>query len=106
MAAELKTGRGVYRLTLAAPLESSSGEIILTLALERADGVERVVFRCRVAQALAAPSLAAEPDRLLERIARWAEREFEQTREAALKSIRTQQKLLEIVFDREQPGPF
>jgi len=43
---------------------------------------------------------------LIERIAPWLEREFEQTREAALKSIRTERHLLEISFDPTNPGPF
>ena len=34
------------------------------------------------------------------------DREFEQTREAALKSIRTERKLLEISFDAANRGPF
>ena len=36
------------------------------------------------------------PEKLIERITPWIEREFEQTREAALKSIRTERKLFEI----------
>lgn len=76
---------------------------MLTLALERADGIERVVFRCRIEASLAG---AATPDALVERLRPWAEREFEMTREAALKSIRSERKLHEIVFDSANRGPF
>jgi hypothetical protein len=40
------------------------------------------------------------------RLAPWFEREFEQTREAALKSLRSERKPLVVRFDREPPGPF
>lgn len=87
-----------------APLEEGPGEIALTAALERADGVERVVLRFRVVRDQLDPPPATEP--FLARLGPWIEREFEQTREAALKSIRTERKLLEIVFDHARPGPF
>jgi hypothetical protein len=60
--------------------------------------------RCRIATTLLGP--ADSPEKLIERITPWLEREFEQTREAALKSIRTERKLLEISFDTTNPGPF
>jgi hypothetical protein len=77
---------------------------VLTLSLERADGIEKVALRCRIATALLSSS--DSPEKLIERIAPWLEREFEQTREAALKSIRTEHKLHEISFDAAHPGPF
>ncbi len=43
---------------------------------------------------------------MLLRVTRWFEREFEQTREAALKSLRTERKPLMVRFDRDHPGPF
>ena len=46
------------------------------------------------------------PKNFIDRITPWLEREFEQTREAALKSIRTERKLLEISFDAANRGPF
>lgn len=104
MATQLRTSRGLYRIVAVAPFEAGPGDLVLTAALERADGIERVVLRFRVRRDLLDPQPAAE--QLLERLGRWIEREFEQTREAALKSIRTDRKLLEIVFDRERPGPF
>ncbi len=77
---------------------------MLTLSLERADGIEKVSLRFRIANALIGE--ADSPEKLIERITPWLEREFEQTREAALKSIRTERKLLEISFDTSHRGPF
>ncbi len=88
----------------ARPIERSADAVVLTLSLERADGIEKVALRFRIATALLDPADSSE--KLIERITPWLEREFEQTREAALKSIRTEHKLLEIVFDNEHPGPF
>ncbi len=91
-------------MSLAGAAEKAAGWVIFTLSLEHADGIERVAFRCRVAEALLAPGEA--PDAIPERIVSWVEREFEQTREAALKSIRSERKLFEVVFDRDHRGPF
>jgi hypothetical protein len=99
----LKTARGNYAITIARPLEPSEDAVVLTLSLERADGIEKVALRCRIATALIG---ADSPEKLIEIIAPWLEREFEQTREAALKSIRAERRLLEITFDRTHPGPF
>jgi len=100
---EITTGRGPYRIIEAAPAEVGAEALVLTLALERIDGIERVVFRCRIGNALAA---AATPADLIARLRSWVEREFEMTREAALKSIRTERKLHEVVFDEADRGPF
>jgi len=78
--------------------------MVLTLSLERADGIEKVALRFCIATNLIGAVDSTE--KLIERIAPWLEREFEQTREAALKSIRTERKLLEISFDATHPGPF
>ena len=106
MASELRTGRGVYRLAIAAPPEIDANEIVLTLALERADGIERVAFRCRINRALIDSASAPDSDAIAVRLAPWIEREFESTREAALKSIRSERRLHEIVFDTNNRGPF
>jgi hypothetical protein len=98
MAVDLKTARGVYHLGLAAVPETSGNDLILTLALARADGIERVVFRCRIGGALGDNVQPPATDRLIEQIAPSIEREFEIIREAALKSIRSERKLLEIAF--------
>jgi hypothetical protein len=102
----LKTGRGIYAIASARPAERDADAVVLTLALERADGIEKVALRCCIATALLRSSDSDSPEILIERIAPWLEREFEQTREAALKSIRTEHKLHEISFDTEHPGPF
>ena len=99
MGVELKTARGVYHLRLAAPAETAEGTVILPLALERADGIERVVFRCRIEGAAMAESPPpAWADGLIERIASPIQRDFETIREAALKSIRSERKLLEMTL--------
>ena len=77
---------------------------MLTLSLERADGIEKVALQFRIATNLIGAT--DPPEKLIDRIAPWLEREFEQTREAALKSIRTERRLLEISFDATHPGPF
>jgi hypothetical protein len=100
----LKTGRGIYAIVNARPIERTADSLVLTLSLERADGIEKVAFTLRIATSLI--SADDSPEKLIERIAPWLEREFEQTREAALKSIRTERKLLEISFDAVRPGPF
>ena len=101
----LKTGRGVYAVESAAPPERSSDAVVLTLSIARADGIEKVAFRCRIATVML-QSADDSPDKLIERLAPWLEREFEQTREAALKTMRTEHRLLEISFDSSHPGPF
>jgi hypothetical protein len=103
MPTTIKTARGIYTIIDARAIERDAAAIVLTLSLERADGIEKVALRCRIANAVG--SFEA-PEKLIERLGPWLEREFEQTREAALKSIRTERKLLEIVFDAERPGPF
>jgi hypothetical protein len=103
LAIEIRTGRGPYRLIEAAAVVSEAGAIVLTLALERADGIESVVFRCRIDAALAGTDT---PEDLMARLQPWIEREFEIVREAALKSIRSERKLHEIVFESTNRGPF
>ena len=100
----LNTARGIYAIAIARPLERSEDAVVLTISLERADGIEKVALRVRIATALIGDADSSE--KLIDRIAAWLEREFEQTREAALKSIRTERKLLEISFDAAHPGPF
>lgn len=104
MPTTLKTARGIYAIASARPPERTADAVVLTLSLERADGIEKVALRFRIATALL--GAADSPEKLIERIAPWLEREFEQTREAALKSIRTERRLLEISFDAAHPGPF
>jgi hypothetical protein len=104
VALELNTARGKYRLELAGAPEQAHDALVMTLALERADGIEKVVLRCRIASSLLAD--AREPDAILVSLKPWLEREFEMTREYALKSIRSERKLLELSFDESNRGPF
>jgi hypothetical protein len=101
MAINLNTGRGVYHLEMAAACDTVGTDLILPLALVRADGIERVTFRCRVEGALTDNARSASIDNLIERLAPSIEREFEIIREAALKSIRGERKLLEITFSAD-----
>jgi hypothetical protein len=104
---QLNTGRGPYRLSLAAAPSVTPDGVTLTLSYERIDGLERVGFLCTIANDLAVGADESEAgEKLLERLAPWFAREFEQTREAALKSVRSERKPLAIRFDRENPGPF
>ena len=104
MPTRIKTARGIYSITNARPVERDADSVVLTLSLERSDGIENVALRCRISTEL--PRFSDVPENLIERLATWLEREFEQTREAALKSIRTERKLLETSFDSAHPGPF
>jgi hypothetical protein len=106
MSIKIETGRGTYLLKSAAPFERSENSIVLTLSFERADGIEKVAFRCRIATAIMPAGDLDAPDKLIERLAPWIKREFEMTREAALKTIRSERRLLEINFDSTTRGPF
>ena len=98
MSVNLKTARGLYHLVLAATAEKVDADVVLPLALVRADGIERVVFRCRIEGELKGYTTVSSIDAVIERIAPSIEREFEAVREAALKSIRSEGKLLEIAL--------
>jgi hypothetical protein len=102
----MNTGRGRYWLSLAAPPAMAADEITLTLNFERADGLERVGFICTIARAIAGPAAETEASAMLARLTPWFEREFEHTREAALKSLRSDRRPLTVRFDRDRPGPF
>jgi hypothetical protein len=102
----LKTGRGLYAIVNARPPERSADAVVLTLSLERADGIEKVVLGCRIANGLLRSADSDSSEKLIERLAPWLAREFEQTREAALKAIRTERRLHEISFDVANRGPF
>jgi hypothetical protein len=104
MAVEIVTGRGVYRLSAAGPIEDTDAETVLALAMERADGIERVVILCRIARGLIKE--AAESEILIARVGGWLERDFEATRESALKAIRSERRLYEVRFDETNRGPF
>lgn len=102
MPTTIRTARGIYTIINARPVERDASSVVLTLSLERADGIEKVALRCRIADAIGSSDA---PEKLIELLAPWLEREFEQTREAALKSIRTERRLLELTFERSNSDP-
>jgi hypothetical protein len=106
LASAIRTGRGVYLLDLVGDVEMAADAFILPLKLEHQGGIERIVFRCRIARALLDGHLPEQPAVLVERLAPWIEREFEQVREQALKSIRSDKRLFELGIDQGRPGPF
>jgi len=106
LASAIQTGRGVYLLDLVGGAEMTADAVILPLKLEHQGGIERIVFRCRIARGLLDARLAEQPAVFVERLASWIEREFEQLREQALKSIRSGQRLFELGIDQGRPGPF
>lgn len=82
--------------------------MIVTVSLERADGIEKVALKFRIADGLIRSGELEQDVQMnpVEKLASWIEREFEVTREAALKTIRTERRLLEISFDTAARGPF
>lgn len=102
MAVEIRSGRGIYTISLVSAPERVDGKIRLTAAFERADGVERfgLLFIFPSAIIAGAPS-QADAASLIEKIRPRIEADFEQIREAALKSIRTDKRLHEISIDSE-----
>jgi hypothetical protein len=88
----IQTPRGAYLLTVVGEPERSDSSVAVTLSVERADGFERFGLRC----AARAPRDSHPAGAIVERLSRLIERNFEQVREAALKSIRTEGKLLQI----------
>jgi hypothetical protein len=102
MAVEIRSGRGIYAISLLSAPERVDGKIRLTAAFERADGVERFGLRFVFAEAVVAgASYLDDTASLIERIRPQIEANFEQIREAALKSIRTDKRLHEIPIDSE-----
>jgi|SRR5580704_12709710 hypothetical protein len=102
----INTARGIYRLTVGEQSAIADGSWVLTLAAEHQGGLEKFAFRCRIAQSLLQRSSAAELPAACGRVANWLQGQFEQVREAALKSIRSERRLAEFDFDEAHPGPF
>jgi hypothetical protein len=100
---ELKTARGPYRLSLATAPETLPDATLLTVSIERLDGIEKVALQYRVSSSVVGNF---DIEEILRRLASWIERDFEMTRENALKSIRSERKLLVISFDESNRGPF
>lgn len=93
-------------MTLAREPERSSDALVLTLSLERRDGIEKVALRCRIASELLGGVTTQDVNPVLARLVPWIERDFEMTRELALKTIRSERKLVEVAFDESNRGPF
>lgn len=107
MGIEFNTGRGRYRLGAAGALEKLPDAVSITLVLERSDGIEKVAFKCTVSSNLLDREVeAVDAVWLTDQLALWIEREFEMTRELALKSIRTERSLMTLTFDESNRGPF
>ena len=102
----LNTARGAYRLSLVEQTAAGVGPWMLTLSAEHAGGLEKFAFRCHIAPELLEEAAIADPTVACARLAGWLEKQFEQIREAALKSIRSERRLAEIEFDEACPGPF
>jgi hypothetical protein len=102
----LNTARGPYCLTVAEQSAPADGSWILTLAAEHQGGLEKFAFRCRIAQPLLQGTSAADSLAACARLAVWLQGQFEQIRETALKSIRSERRLAEFEFDETRPGPF
>jgi hypothetical protein len=109
----LETGRGPYLLKLAGAPELSAERLVLPVVLEHRGGLERFGLICRMARSSPCiikdnsfEEMGADKPRdereLLRRLAARFGPHFEQLREAALKSIRSQQKLLEIDLDLDE----
>lgn len=103
MALTIQTVRGPYLLKLIGEPQPGACGLTLTLSLAHRGGMERFAFQCRIARA---PAGAAPRAELLDRLARWLAGEFEQAREAAIKSIRAEGRLHQFTFDPERAGPF
>lgn len=102
----LNTARGIYRLTIAEESVPADGWWILTLAAEHQGGLEKFAFRCRIAEPLLQRTSVTDSPAACSRLAVWLQGQFEQVREGALKSIRSERRLAEFKFDETQPGPF
>ena len=101
---QLKTSRGIHDLALAREPEISGNAMLLTLAMERRDGIEKIAFQCRIASDLVGED--RDPGTIVRRLVPFLEHEFEMTREHALKSIRGEGKLFTLIFDESNRGPF
>jgi hypothetical protein len=101
-----QTPRGTYRLNLIDEAQVGVGPWSMTLSVEHAGGLEKFAFQCHIAAELVERSGVADCDEACARLAPWLERQFEAVREAALKTIRSERRLVEIEFDHANPGPF
>jgi len=101
----LSTARGAYRLTIA-QVAAAPDSFLVTLSLQHQGGLEKFALIYCLARALAPVTSSGELDqaRFAQRLGPWLEPQFENVREAALKSIRTEHRLLEVAL--QAGGPF
>src|ERR1700758_1772614 len=93
----LNTGRGSYRLRVVEQTASmGAGPLGLTLGAEYSGGLENFAFRCHIAAGLLEREATADGAAACARMAGWLETQFETVREAALKSIRSEHRLVEV----------
>jgi len=102
----LNTPRGTYRLSVVEQSTTDAGAWRLTLVVEHASGLEKLAFRCHIGVELMQRTPAGDVASICARLAPWLEGQFEQVREAALRSIRSEGRLAEVEFDSARPGPF
>jgi len=105
---DIRTPRGVYRIgtigTNPGTPERIDNAQVITVSLDRADGIERFAFRCSIADELIAGRPSAEV--ALSDLADWITGNFENVRESALRSLRNEHRVWEVRFDWANPGPF
>jgi hypothetical protein len=101
----INTARGVYQLRLGSELEETKETLAFTVVLERADGIEQVALRCLIPAAQLSDEERANPEKIETRLENWLQTGFEQIREAALRSIRSERRLWEVRFV-DAPGPW
>ncbi len=99
------TARGVYLLRLASEPERAGDDVGLTIALERADGIEKVALRCLIPCGCLSDEERGDSAKIEARLEEWLASGFEQIREAALRSIRSERRLWEARFV-DSPGPW
>lgn len=100
----INTARGVYLLRLGSELEETRETVAFTVVLERVDGIEQVALRCLIPTGQLSDDERANPEKIETRLENWLQSGFEQIREAALKSIRSERRLWEARF-LDAPGP-
>ncbi|HTW87817.1 MAG TPA: hypothetical protein VMD75_07410 [Candidatus Binataceae bacterium] len=101
----INTARGAYFLRVGSELEETKETVAFTVVLERADGIEQLALRCLIPSAQLSDDERGHPEKIEARLEAWIQSGFEQIREAALKSIRSERRLWEARFI-DAPGPW
>jgi len=101
----INTARGFYNLRIGSEREPVGDALALTISLERADGIERIALRCFISAGQLSGDEQADLEKIEGRLEEWLTAGFEQIREAALRSIRSERRLWEARFI-DAPGPW